>query len=195
MPRIAPLTAPYDDRVGDQLTRMMPPGVPPIGLFRTFVVNLPMAEAMSGWGSYELSRNLSLTLRDREILIARTCVRCGCEYEFGVHVAFFADKAGLGPAQLASLVEGDHDGACWEDPRDRLLIRLADALHDSAAVDDALWSELGAHLDDAQLLDAALLCGWYHAISYAANLAEVAREDGAPKFADVVAAGRASLDG
>ncbi len=195
MPRIAPLSPPYDDRVGDQLARMMPPGVPPIGLFRTFVVNLPTAEAMSGWGSYELSRGLSLTLRDREILIDRTCVRCGCEYEFGVHVAFFAEKAGLDRTQLASLVEGNHDDACWDDPRDRLLIQLADTLHVRSAVDDALWAGLVAHLSDAQLLDAALLCGWYHAISYAANLAEVEREEGAPKFADVVAAGRASLDG
>jgi hypothetical protein len=38
-----------------------------------------MAAAMSGWGSYELSRRLSLSLRDREIVIDRTCARCRCE--------------------------------------------------------------------------------------------------------------------
>lgn len=195
MTRIAPLAPPYDDRVADQLARMMPPGVPPIGLFRTFVVNLPMAEAMSGWGTYELSRGLSLTLRDREVLIDRTCVRCGCEYEFGVHAAFFAEKAGLTPAQLASLVDGGADDACWDDPRDQLLIRFADALHAHARVEDSLWAALAEQFDDDQLLDASLLCGWYHAISYAANVAAVEREEGAPNFADVVAAGGASLDG
>ena len=30
-----------------------------------------------------------------------------------------------------------------------------------------------------------MLFGWYHAISFAANGARVAREDGAPRFADV----------
>ena len=40
---------------------MMPPGVPPILLFRTFVRNLPMTAAMHGWGGYELSRLLSLS--------------------------------------------------------------------------------------------------------------------------------------
>jgi hypothetical protein len=29
-----------------------------------------------------------------------------------------------------------------------------------------------------------MLCGWYHAISFTANGARVAREDGAPRFAD-----------
>ena len=37
-----------------------------------------------------------------------------------------------------------------------------------------------------QILDVLLLAGWYHAISYAANAARVALEDGAPHFADFV---------
>jgi hypothetical protein len=65
MARIAPLDPPFDTEVADQLARMMPPGVEPIALFRLFVRNLPMAQAMSGWGTYELSRRLSLTLLDR----------------------------------------------------------------------------------------------------------------------------------
>ena len=48
-------------------------------LFRTFVRNLPMTAAMSGWGSYELSKRLSLSMRDREIIIDRTCASCRCE--------------------------------------------------------------------------------------------------------------------
>jgi hypothetical protein len=35
---------------------------PPVGLFRTFAKNLPMAEAATHWGRYELGRRLSLTL-------------------------------------------------------------------------------------------------------------------------------------
>ncbi len=83
-PRIAPLEPPYDVEVGEQLARMMPPGVPPVALFRTFARNLPMTKAMGGWGGYALSRSLSLSMRDREIVIDRTCARCGCEYEWGI---------------------------------------------------------------------------------------------------------------
>jgi hypothetical protein len=38
--------------------------------------------------------------------------------------------------------------------------------------------------DQAQLLDLLLLCGWYHAISFAANGTQVALEEGAPRFTD-----------
>src|SRR5581483_6556445 len=96
-PRIAPLSPPYEPGVEDRLTAMMPPGAAPLALFRTFVKNMPMSEAMADWGSYELSRRLSLSMRDREVVIDRTCARCGCEYEWGVHVAFFGERVGLSP--------------------------------------------------------------------------------------------------
>ena len=98
-----------------------------------------MTRAMRGWGSYELSKQLSLGLRQREIVIDRTCARCGCGYEWGVHVAYFAGKARLGRAQLASLSHGSPDDACWTDQRDRLLIGAADALHDTSDVPEPLW--------------------------------------------------------
>jgi alkylhydroperoxidase family enzyme len=182
MPRIEPLHPPYDEEVGAQLSRMMPPGVPPIGLFRTFARNLPMTRAMSEWGTYELSRTLSLSLRDREILIDRTCAHCGCDYELGVHVAFFAGKAGFTEDQVASLARGSAADPCWGESRDRLLILLADELHRTSTVSDSLWGHLAAELGEDAILDALLLCGWYHAISYAANAAGVDPEPGAPRL-------------
>ena len=187
MSRIEPVEPPYDETTGRQLRSMMPPGVPPIALFRTFVKNPEMTRAMSGWGRYELSRDLSLTMRDREIVIDRTCARCGCEYEWGVHVAFFADRVGLSPEQVGSLTHGTADDPCWTDERDRLLIAATDALHRDSDIDDTLWSQLTAELSEPELLDLLMLCGWYHAISFTANAARVPLEDGAPRFADVSA--------
>ena len=184
-PRIDPVQPPYPPRVAERLEAMMPPGVPPILLFRTFVRNLPMTAAMSGWGGYELSRRLSLSLRDREIIIDRTCARCGCEYEWGVHVAFFAARAGLSDRQITSLTHGGASDPCWADERDRLLIEAADALHDAADLSDGLWYRLAGLFSQEQLLDLLMLVGWYHAISFTANAARVACEDSAPRFADV----------
>jgi hypothetical protein len=76
-----------------QLEAIMPQGVPPILLFRTFAYNLAMSKAKGG--GYELSKNLSLSMRDREIVIDRVCARCNCEYEWGVHIAFFAERVDL----------------------------------------------------------------------------------------------------
>jgi hypothetical protein len=98
-----------------------------------------MTEAMGSWGAYELSRSLSLPLRDREIVIDRTCARCGCEYEWGVHVAFFAERAGLDQHQIASLASGTADDPCWDGEQDRLLIRAVDALHEDADIPGSLW--------------------------------------------------------
>lgn len=163
----------------------MPPGVPPIALFRTFVRNLTMTSAMAGWGSYELSRRLSLSLRDREIVIVRTCANCGCEYEWGVHVAFFSERAGLAGAQLVSLTFGSAEDECWPDERDRLLILAVDALHGQADIPDELWRLLIATFTEANVLDLLLLCGWYHAISYVARAARVPLEPGAPRFSSL----------
>src|SRR3954447_11467447 len=188
MARITPLEPPFTADVATQLAAMMPPGQPPIGLFRTFAKNLPMAEAMSHWGRYELGRSLSLTLREREIVILRTCARCGCEYEWGVHVMLFAERAKLSPAEVTSLTRGSPDDPCWTAGREAMLIRMVDALHDSSDVDDDLWQSTQELFDERQLLDVPLLCGWYHAICFAARTARVELEPGAPRFVDVTAA-------
>jgi alkylhydroperoxidase family enzyme len=181
--RIAPLEPPFAPETADLLARMMPPGVAPIALFRTFAHNAELTRAMQGWGSYALSKRLSLSLRAREIAILRSCARCGCEYEWGVHVAYFAERAGLSREQVGSLTTGAPSDACWSEP-ERALIAACDALHDAADLDDAAWSALAAHHTREQILDLLLLCGWYHAISFAARAARVPLEAFAPRFAD-----------
>jgi alkylhydroperoxidase family enzyme len=184
-PRIEPLSEPYAPEVADRLRSLMPTGAPPIRLFRTFVRNLPMAAGLNAWGSYYLSRRLSLSLRERELVIDRTCARCGCEYEWGVHLAVYAERAELTAEQARSITHGSASDPCW-DARDALVIEAVDALHETATIDDGLWARLASAYSDAQLLDLLLLCGWYHAISFAANAARVEPEDRAPRFADML---------
>lgn len=186
MARIAPLGPPFALNVAAQLEEMMPPGVAPISLFRTFARNLLMTVAMCGWGRYELGRELSLTMREREIVIVRTCAMCRCEYEWGVHLLFFAERVGLTPDQVVSLTRGSAVDACWTTERERVLIGVVDALHDSSDVSDHLWQTARAVMDEGQLLDLLLLCGWYHAVSFAARAARVDLEPGAPRFAEIV---------
>ncbi len=183
--RIPALSPPYEPETETQLGSMMPAGVPPILLFRTMATNLEMTQAMSTWGGYELSNRLSLSLREREIVIDRVCALCSCEYEWGVHVAFFAEAAGFTPEQITSLTHGDAADACWDAVRDRLLVEAVDAMHANGDVSVELWDQLAGEFSHAELLDLTMLCGWYHAISYTANVAGVPLEDGAPRFADV----------
>ncbi len=181
--RIAPLTPPYELAVTAQLEKMMPTGVPPIGLFRTFARNLPMAQAMGSWGSYELSKRLSLSMRMRELVIDRVTARCGCEYEWGVHLAFFGDRVGLTDDQKRSITSGMPDDPCWPS-EEAALLRGVDELHDHADISDATWSVLASTLTAEQLLDVLMLAGWYHGISFTANACRIPLEEGMPRFAD-----------
>ena len=183
MSRVAPLEPPYEPEVEARLSAMMPPGCAhcPVPYLRQEHAD---DRGHGRLGPLELSKRLSLTLRDREIVIDRTTARCKCEYEWGVHVAFFAERAGLSASQISSLTCGDATDPGWG-KRDSLLIEAVDALHDAADVPDGLWQRLAAEFSQAQLLDLLLLCGWYHAISFAANGARVPLEDGVPRFADV----------
>src|SRR6516162_2696362 len=94
--RIAPLSPPYAPEVQAALNKWMPPGetVEPLKLFRTIARHQLLSERMRPLGGALLGRS-SLQPRTRELLILRTCARCGAEYEWGVHVAAFAAAVGL----------------------------------------------------------------------------------------------------
>ena len=142
-PRIAPANPPYPPEIQARFDALMPPGVAPLVLFRTLARDQRLFARFMGGGLLDKGH---LTLRQREIVIDRVTARCGSEYEWGVHVAFFAKRAGLDEAQLRSLVRDGPGDACWE-AQDTLLIRFCDALHETCDIDDVLWAELrAAHL-------------------------------------------------
>jgi len=185
MTRIAPLDPPYDPAVEQRLLGMSPAGVAPIALFRLMAKNLALTEAAHALGSYLLGRRLSLSRREREIVIDRTCARTGCEYEWGVHLAFFADRVEFTAAQVTSLTHGQASDPCWPVARERLLIATVDALHDRCDLPDELWAQLSDAFDELELLDLLLLTGWYRAVSYLARSTRLPLEPGRPTFASV----------
>src|SRR5947207_603030 len=153
-------------------------GAPPLLLFRTVACNPRVLQRMMA--SSLLDRG-SISLRSRELMILRTCARCGAEYEWGVHIATFGSKAQWTPAQIHSTVHGTADDSCW-DLEERLVIRLADQLHDTNRVDDTLWNEMAAHFAPDQLVELIMLAGFYHAVSYMVNATGVPKETFAPGF-------------
>jgi 4-carboxymuconolactone decarboxylase len=66
--------------------------------------------------------------------------------------------------------------------REALVVALADALHDGAAVPDPLWAALAARWTPEQLLEMLVVVGFYHLVSFVANGARVAREPWAPRL-------------
>jgi len=176
-PRIAPVEPPYPEEVEASFDKLMPPGVAPLKLFRTMAHNPRVLRRMQRGGLLDPG---SIPVRAREIVILRTTARCGAEYEWGVHVAFFAKQANFEDAEIEAIAHGGPGD--WPDDADASLIRLADALHDHADIDDDLWNELSTHWDEAQLVELVMLAGLYHAVSFVCNATRVQREDRAPTF-------------
>jgi alkylhydroperoxidase family enzyme len=181
-PRIAPLEPPYDPDTEAQLQKWMPPNSPaePLVLFRTLLVHPELAARMRPLGSALLGHGL-LDPREREIVILRTCARCGAEYEWGVHAVAFGRSVGLTEQQIAATARQATDAAAWSDS-DLLLIRLADQLYETDDIADALWGELASVWPPPALLELIVTAGWYRTLSYILNAARVQHEPWAAPF-------------
>src|SRR6266540_1959293 len=110
--RVEPVPPPYAPELQKELDAIMPPGVPPLALFTT------LARVPRVWDRFRAGSLLDrgpVSLRHREIVIDRTCARCGCAYEWGVHVAFFAQRVALTPEQVRATVCGDANDSAWSD--------------------------------------------------------------------------------
>jgi alkylhydroperoxidase family enzyme len=177
MSRIAPLDPPYAPELKEQFDRIMR-GAPPLALFRV-IAGHPRAWEKFRGGSL-LDRG-PLTLREREIVIDRTCALNGCEYEWGVHVATFAEPAHLTDEQVRATVLEKADADCWSAPEQAMLAAV-DALHARATLGDAEFKALSAHYDDDKILEVILLCGFYRTVSYLANALALPLEATAARF-------------
>ena len=181
-PRIAPLEPPYEPDVGAMLDKWMPPGaeIEPLALFRTLGVHAELAARMRPLGAGILGHGL-VDRRLREVMIHRTCARCGAEYEWGVHAVVYGQAVGFADDELTASVHGGPDDPIWSDA-ERVVVRLADELHDTADVQDDTFAELQRHFTPPQIIELVVTGGWYHTISYVINSARVRLEPWAARF-------------
>jgi alkylhydroperoxidase family enzyme len=177
MSRIKPLEPPYAPEIQEQFVRIMR-GAPPLMLFRVVASN---ARAWEKFRAGSLLDRGPLSLREREIVIERTCALTGCEYEWGVHVAAFAAAAHLTDEQVRATVLGKADAPCWS-AAERALIAAVDALHAGAMLSEAEFKALSAHYDDAKIFEIIMLCGFYRTVSYLANGLALPLEANAARF-------------
>jgi len=177
MSRVAPLQPPYAPEIKEVFDRIMR-GAPPLMLFRV------MASQPRAWEKFRAGSLLDrgpLTLREREIVIDRTCALNKCEYEWGVHVATFAKAAHLTDEEIRATVHGGADAPCWS-AAEKAMIAAVDALHHRATLSDAEFAALSAHYDEAKIFEIILLCGFYRTVSYLANGLKLPLEENAARF-------------
>jgi alkylhydroperoxidase/carboxymuconolactone decarboxylase family protein YurZ len=177
-PRLAPAERPYAPDIEAALDKLMPPGMEPLLLFRVLARDPRLFRKFMG-GSL-LDRG-TLSMRDRELAIARTCARCRGEYEWGVHMVMFGEKAGFSAEDQRATLAAGTDYAGWS-ARDRAIVQMMDALHEAATIDDALWPALRAELAEEQVLELIMLAGFYRNVCYITNALRLAPESFAARF-------------
>ncbi|MBV1860596.1 MAG: carboxymuconolactone decarboxylase family protein [Nannocystaceae bacterium] len=178
--RIPPLSPPYSDEVGETFKRLMPPGMEPLLLFRTVAHNPRVLRRMQRGGLLDPG---SITARQRELVILRTCFLCGAEYEWGVHATLFGASVGLNDEDVRATLQpaGETD---WPH-EERLIVEMCDALHERGHLDDALYASLAGCFSPEQVVELSMLAGLYHAVSFVVNTAVVQHEPWARTFASV----------
>jgi alkylhydroperoxidase family enzyme len=186
MSRVAPAESPYPAAIAEALQRIMPPGLEPLLLFRTMAKSPRVFGKMFAGGLLDKG---PLSLRQREVVIDRTTARLGCEYEWGVHIALVAGKVGFGEPEISATVSAAPDAACWASD-EQALLALVDDFVDRHTLRDTTWSALTAHFDEAQILEAIALVGYYHTISFLCRGLSLPLEAWSVRFPDPAPAGR-----
>src|SRR5262245_14611833 len=176
--RLAAVEPPYAAKIQECFDRLMPKGVAPLRLFTTLARDQRIFERCVHGAPLGLGH---LTLRQREIIINRVTALCRSEYEWGIHIAFFARRVGFSEAEITSTVKGGAADPVWRD-EERLLITVCDQLHASCDIDDTSWQALQGTFTDEALLEALMLAGYYRMISYFSNALRLPLEPFGARF-------------
>jgi hypothetical protein len=183
--RLEMLNPPYTGEDAERVARWIPPNVDvePLNTVRTMLRNHPeMGERMRPFAWFFLDPTLStLEVRIREVAVARTCAKAGCEYQWGVHQVIFGEAAGFTDEQRVSSVWGSADDPVW-DERDRAVIRAVDELLDTNTLGDETWADLIKFMHHSQALELVALIGWYLLNCFTTNATQTPLEPFAARF-------------
>ena len=175
---LTPIPEPYDPAVATILARYPQRDGNLIQLFRVFANSRRFLER----GVVNLlDRESPLSMREREIVILRTCANNDCEYEWGVHVTAFGSHVRFTPEQIHATRIGSADAECWS-PREALLVRVVDELCAAGTLTDNTLGVLQETWGLTEQLEIFALCGNYHTISFVANVARLQGEDFGARF-------------
>lgn len=148
-------------------------------LFRVFANS---TRFLAGKGVVNLLDEQSpLSLRERELIILRVCANKNCEYEWGVHVSIFAEKAKLTHDQIIKTRDKRLNSNCWSD-REKLLLEAVDQLCEHGEMLDRTLDSFQSLWTCEEQLEILALCGNYHTISFVANVSKLQPEGFAERF-------------
>ena len=144
-------------------------------VFSTCLRNVELCRNWMGFTDYILSDRISITQRDREMVILRIGYLSRSDYEWSAHAALGL-RVGLTPEEVARIMRGP-DAPGWS-AVDAALLRAADELHKDQHISDATWAKLRERFDEKQMMDIIFTAGRYTLVSMFLNSAGVQLQTG-----------------
>jgi alkylhydroperoxidase family enzyme len=180
MNQLSPLNPPFDPEVARLLETYPRRDGYLLSLFRVFALS---PRFLRKGVANLLDRDSPLVMREREVVILRVTANRGCEYEWGVHVAAFADHVGLDRRAVSATLSAVQPDGLWTD-REALLIRVVDELCADGTLEGGTSTRFAATFTLAEQLEILALAGNYHTVSFVANVARLPAEPFAARFTD-----------
>ncbi len=175
-PRLPVRTAADDPALAELFGKgLNGPDGTPLNIFGTLAYHPDLLRRWLVFAKHVLSKN-TLPERDRELLILRTGWNCRSRYEFSQHVVIGL-KCGISEAEIDMVKVVPSAG--WSD-HDRVLVEVADELHEQSTLSDATWKALHGTYSTEQMLDLIATVGNYHLVAMFLNAAKVQLDDGVP---------------
>jgi hypothetical protein len=162
--RLDPVLPPYPADVQAQFDQLPESWKPPFDHFKILARDPRLLRAYR-LGSVAYLQPSHIAMRQREVFLLRVTGRCRNAFEWCLRVHYFANEADITEPQLHASVHGSAEDACWE-AGDRILIRLADELHETASISDGLRHELREAFTEEAILQLILLAGHYRTNGY-----------------------------
>ncbi len=144
-------------------------------VFSTCLRNVELCRNWMGFTDYILSERISITQRDREMVILRTGYLSRSDYEWSAHAALGL-RVGLTQEEVTRITRGP-DAPGWS-AADAALLRAADELHKDQHISDATWAKLRERFDEKQMMDIIFTAGQYTLVSMFLNSAGVQLQTG-----------------
>jgi AhpD family alkylhydroperoxidase len=104
----------------------------------------------------------TLPRRESELVILRVAHLRDCRYEFEHHVRL-GRRAGVDADDVERVVAGP-EAPGWS-PRERAMLAAVDQLHRDGDVDDRVWDDLRAHLDERAAIELVVLAAHYEMLA------------------------------
>jgi alkylhydroperoxidase family enzyme len=135
-----------------------------LNIVRILVQNPALYRSWMPFAMHLIGQGTTLSPREREIIILRTCKACNAKYDLAQHYVI-AKRAGLTQAEIDAAVS---DGAGLSD-FERSLLSAVDELVQHKVISDATWPAIAARYSPAQQLDLLFTVGNYTLMAMTTN--------------------------